>query len=104
MFIVIQGYAERKVLLLIDAVRAVRAIHQAGVKQERAKIENAWRQVCVCVVCSGARVKQQPPVLSAVDLQPDARLTKKTCLPAKAGLYASAMSTEAFAMSLHADL
>jgi hypothetical protein len=40
-----QGYAERKVLLLVDVVRAVRELHAAGAKAERAKVTAACRQV-----------------------------------------------------------
>jgi hypothetical protein len=40
-----QGYAERKVLLLCDVVRASKELHAAGAKQERAKVQAACRQV-----------------------------------------------------------
>jgi hypothetical protein len=41
----LQGYAERKVLLLCDVVKAARELHAAGAKQERAKLQAACRQV-----------------------------------------------------------
>jgi hypothetical protein len=40
-----QGFAERKVLLLAAVLSAVRAIHTAAAKQERAKLHSACRQV-----------------------------------------------------------
>lgn len=44
----LQGYAERKVLLLCDVVKAARELHAAGAKQERAKAQAACRQVGTC--------------------------------------------------------
>jgi len=41
----LQGYAERKVLLLCDVVKASKELHAAGAKQERAKLQASFRQV-----------------------------------------------------------
>jgi hypothetical protein len=46
-----QGYAERKVLLLGAVLAAVKAIHSAAAKQERARLHSACRQVGCCGVC-----------------------------------------------------
>lgn len=51
----LQGYAERKVLLLCDVVRAAKELHAAGAKQERAKVQAACRQVGLVGVPAGGR-------------------------------------------------
>jgi len=40
-----QGYAERKVLMLVAAVKAVRQLHLAAAKQQRARTAATYRQV-----------------------------------------------------------
>jgi hypothetical protein len=41
----VQGFAERKVLLLGSVLAAVKAIHTAAAKQERVRLHSACRQV-----------------------------------------------------------
>eukprot|EP00879_Flechtneria_rotunda_P028236 GHRR01030327.1.p1 GENE.GHRR01030327.1~~GHRR01030327.1.p1 ORF type:complete len:202 (+),score=67.28 GHRR01030327.1:189-794(+) len=53
-----QGFAERKLLLLYDVVKACRELHLAGVKQERTKVHNAFRQ-------SPAKLLPASPIIKA---------------------------------------